>query len=168
MIYSILSGVREVFGGTLSAGAALLATLSIFDIAAFLITILKVVHDAKKAGKTKEEINTMVQAKLDEKEKQHHEELKAMQEAYQKDKEKLTQILLLELAKADIPLERVYQIRDLIAETFQDGDEAKKKAEEIVAAKEAEEKEKAEKKAEVKANLKEIRDLEEETIKDYI
>lgn len=168
MIYSILSGVREVFGGTLSAGAALLATLSIFDIAAFFITILKVVHDAKKAGKTKEEINTMVQAKLDEKEKQHHEELKAMQEAYQKDKEKLTQILLLELAKADIPLERVYEIRDLIAETFQDGDEAKKKTEEIVAAKEAEEKEKAEKKAEVKANLKEIRDLEEETIKDYI
>lgn len=168
MIYSILSGIQQIFGGTMSAGAALLAGLSFFDIAAFLIFIYKLVHDAKKAGKSKEEINSMVKAELKKLEEKHQVESDNLKAAYKKDKEQLTQILLLELAKADIPLERVYQIRDLIAETFQDGDEAKVKAEEIVAQKEAEEKEKAAKKEEVKANLKEISNLEEETIKEYI
>lgn len=161
MIYSILTGVREVFGGTLSSAAALLGSLSLFSIIGFIITIAKVVHDYKKAGKTKEETNAAIMAAVKEEAAKHDAEIKALKENFKADTQKLADMLLLELTNANIPVDKVHAVRDLYLSITED--EAKKQlAEEIANSKEEEAKEKEEKQKQVEENLQAISDLDEE------
>lgn len=167
MIYSILTGVREVFGGTISAASALLGSLSLFSILGFFITIAKIVHDHKKAGKTKEETNAAIQKAIQEATKNHEAEIKQLKEQAKADTQKLADMLLLELTNANIPIDKVHAIRDLYL-TITEDETKKQLAEEIANSKEEEAKEKEEKQKQVEENLKAISDLEEETISEYI
>lgn len=167
MIYSILTGVREIFGGTISSAAAILGGLSLTSVLAFFITIIKIVHDYKKAGKTKEETNQAIKKAVQEEAQKKDAEIKALKEQFNKDIQKIGDILLLELKRADVPLETVYQVKDLCSDLLQD--ELKTQlAEEITAAKEQEEEKNKIKQEKVQANLNAISELEEETAKDLV